>query len=86
MSKCDTRFKSLAFHMLPSGIWWTAKGINSTYHIALQHGPDGQGLGTYSVLGLRDDTTVGSGGYVYLADARTVCQLDHEARLKEWLA
>jgi hypothetical protein len=78
MSRRDPRFKPLAWHLTntnPNAVYQAA-GVGTVYHIVTIDD-------AHQVLGCNDPEK--NEQYYILADAKTVCQLDHEARLKEWL-
>lgn len=79
MSKRDPRFKPLKWvtpHREPNVVY-QAVGINRVYYIIT--------IGdAHLVLGCNNPEH--DAQYYFLSDAKSICQLDHEARLKEWLA
>lgn len=82
MSKRDPRFKLLEWHLAPYGAThiYTAKSFDDvTYYIV-----NNDDATWHQVLGCAAPGHNSS--YAYLSDAKTICQLDHERRLKEWLA
>lgn len=79
MSKRDTRFKHLKFDLNetnPNTVW-SADGINGNVYYIVKIDD------AYLALGLQDRHKCEQ--YYYRSDAAAVCQLDHEARIKEWL-
>jgi hypothetical protein len=80
MSQRDPRFKPLRWTTITHApnIVYQAAGIGTVYYIVSI-------AGYYLALGCNDPEH-NAEQYFYLSDAKTVCQLDHEARLKEWMA
>lgn len=79
MSKRDNRFKPLKFVLNetnPNAVWSADGGYGHVYYIV-------QIDDAYLVLGLTDRNKCEQ--FYYRTDAVMVCQLDHEARLKEWM-
>jgi hypothetical protein len=75
MSRRDQRFKPLKFCVNSTNTAWVAEPHHKTYVVA-------KGETGYIVIG----TFNMDGVYSFFSDAKSVCQLDWEARIKEWLA
>lgn len=79
MSKRDPRWQELRWSTIarePNTVV-KAVGIDTVYFVVYMGG-------CYLALGLNDPEQ-NAKQYFLLSDAYSVCQLDHEARLKEWM-
>lgn len=79
MSKRDPRFKPLKWASVryEPNTCYMAAGLSTVYHIVT--------IGNvHQLLGCNDPAK--NAQYFYLSDAYAVAQLDHETRLKEWMA
>jgi len=81
MSQRDKRFKSLKWELNLTNTAWKAEALGRVYYI-ITAAKLGESMQGYLVVQGVEFSTI----YARLYDAQTICQLEHEKRIKEWLA
>jgi len=75
MSQRDKRFKNLKWELNLTNTAWKAEALGRTYYVVKV-----EGVGYLAIHGVEFSTI-----YFYLSDARTMCQLAHEAYIKGYM-
>jgi hypothetical protein len=80
MSRRDKRFKPLKWELNLTNTAWKAEALGRVYYITRVDAAFMENAGYLVIKGVEFSTV-----YAMLSDAQTVCQLEHEARIKEWM-